>query len=912
MTKCEGDSNRSDFFAKRTPRFSCKRKIALRSLRSLRFHSKFPSPGGCRFFFAVTSTLMLAVTLHAAPDPPPFAELRSIFPPGAPVGGDVKVNVEGRHLDDLTVLQFSHPGLRGEKVDGGFQVNVSDDVPVGLYEVRARGRFGLSNPRPFAVSAWRESVESGGNQSLEKAHPIEIGQVISGRANERAYDFYRFSAEAGQRLLVECEASILDSQMDPVLVLLDAEGRELDRSRRSGLLDFPVGTTGDYGLKIYDFLYRGGADYFYRLTLHDGPYMDFILPPSGEPGGPASFTVYGRNLPGGESAPESSVAGRSLEKLTVTIDLPSESDFHPPEGILSPGQPADAAADWIEWRWHQDGRNSNPVRIHRALAPVTLENEPNDEPAQAMKVAPPCEVAGRFFPSRDRDWIEFEAAKDETWWIEIFSDRLGQPTDPFLLVQRVTKGEGGEEKVSDVKELYDAETKLGEREFDMDTRDAAWKFDVKESGTYRVMAQDLFHYAEPDPAHVYRLSVRRAAPDFRLVTVPEPPRSEDNNDRKVRPWHVFLRKGETRPFKVLALRRDDFQGEIELSVEGLPEGIRASAGSIPEKHDEGWLFLTAQDNGADWAGPVMVMGRATIQDRTVERVSRFATVVRHVDDFNNESIASRLASQAAVSASPFEPGWVRVRAANGQSLEAAVDSELEIPVALAREEGFDQNIKFKLAGHDALSKVKEWEVDGQTTNANWKINLKEYQVPPGEYHVALQGLTKGKYRNQPEAAAAAEEASQQTEASAKEAADAAQKASQEAEQAAQALKAAEELVGQTEVRLQELTQSLTQSPQDNDLLAAQTEADQKAADAKSALQRAMEMKTAAEQARAEAETRKAAAENLQKEAAERAKAAGERAKPRDVLLTIYSQPFTLKVAAPAPEPEDKKVAQKND
>ena len=82
------------------------------------------------------------------------------------------------------------------------------------------------------------------------------------------------------------------------------------------------------------------------------------------------------------------------------------------------------------------------------------EVEPNDKPREAQGITLPCKIAGSFFPAGDVDTFDFEAKKGELWWVEVVSERLGLPTDPFVLVQRVTK-EGAAEKLEDVAELND-------------------------------------------------------------------------------------------------------------------------------------------------------------------------------------------------------------------------------------------------------------------------------------------------------------------------------------------------------------------------------------------------------------------------------------------------------------------------
>jgi len=94
---------------------------------------------------------------------------------------------------------------------------------------------------------------------------------------------------------------------------------------------------------------------------------------------------------------------------------------------------------------------------------------------------------------------------------------LGYPTAPFALVQRVGKNDKGEETVSDLHELYASDANIGGPEFNTTTRDPSWRFEVKEDGIYRVRVSDLFNRYENNPRFVYRLSLRRESPDFRLV-----------------------------------------------------------------------------------------------------------------------------------------------------------------------------------------------------------------------------------------------------------------------------------------------------------------------------------------------------------------------------------------------------------
>jgi hypothetical protein len=86
--------------------------------------------------------------------------------------------------------------------------------------------------------------------------------------------------------------------------------------------------------------------------------------------------------------------------------------------------------------------------------PRPTKSSQHDKAKDAKKVTLPLDVAGSFFPAADVDSYEFEAKKGEVWWVEVASERIGRPTDPFVLVQHVAKN-GEVETLTDVAELYD-------------------------------------------------------------------------------------------------------------------------------------------------------------------------------------------------------------------------------------------------------------------------------------------------------------------------------------------------------------------------------------------------------------------------------------------------------------------------
>ena len=197
----------------------------------------------------------------------PTPRLLTIFPPGARVGSVCDVTVSGIDLDDGYALIFSNSNIvsqvKSNETSGlaepnKFIVTVASNVPPATYEVRIAGRFGISNPRRFAVGVLPELQES---PNLE----IPLGSTVNGHADGQSVDYFRFNAKKGQRILAICDAAALDSRLEPSLFLIDSQERELERSRRGGLLDFEAPVDGQYTIKLHDFLFNGGTEYFYRL-----------------------------------------------------------------------------------------------------------------------------------------------------------------------------------------------------------------------------------------------------------------------------------------------------------------------------------------------------------------------------------------------------------------------------------------------------------------------------------------------------------------------------------------------------------------------------------------------------------------------------------------------------------------------
>ena len=190
----------------------------------------------------------------------PVVRLLTVFPPGGKIGSQVEVALSGADLDEASQLHFSHTGITAKQKVGEtnglpeankFLVNIAAGVPPGIYEARVVGRFGISNPRAFVVSDLPETIAPTTNHSSATAAAIALDSIINGHAEANAVDFYKFTARKGQRILIECQAGEIDSRMEAAMILYDTAGKELQRDRSGGSLDFVAAADGEFRIKVY-------------------------------------------------------------------------------------------------------------------------------------------------------------------------------------------------------------------------------------------------------------------------------------------------------------------------------------------------------------------------------------------------------------------------------------------------------------------------------------------------------------------------------------------------------------------------------------------------------------------------------------------------------------------------------------
>lgn len=638
----------------------------------------------------------------------PAPRLLTTMPMGGQAGTQVEVAITGENLENVSALTFSTPKITarpvldagGKPVENRFLVSIAADAPVGVYDARVTSRLGVSSARAFSVSKVQELTRTRPNTTLETAMALPTNAICNATMTAKAVDYYSFQAVKGKRVAVDCAAVGIDSKLRPVVIIADAQGRDLLVNRTGGVLDFTPEKDGNCIIKVHALTFKGGADHFYRLSLAEVP---------GD--GPA------------------------------------------------PRQPATQMVSAMSWPPH-------------GLAPAapSKESEPNNLAAQVQKITLPYDGAGSFFPAADVDTYEFTAKKGETWWVEVASERLGLNTDPFVLVQRVTK-EGDKETLADVAELYDIASPMKVSSngysydgppYDAGSPDVLGKVEIKEDGTYRLSVRDLFGGTRNEPGNTYRLLVRQAAPDFSLAAWAVH-MTLRNGDRNALSKPIALRAGASMAFEVVAIRRDGFDGDIDLEMKNLPPGITATGLKIPAGKVQGWMIISADENAKPVVSVAEIAGSAQINGATVTRPCRVASMEWASKDGKQEIPSPRLMADVPVSVTDSEAAPLSIAAAEDKVWEAAAGQTLKIPLkAIWRNEFTDGVLKLK-AYATPLGTVKEVDLPIKAAGADLVLDFAAMKAKPGDYTIALYGSAVSKYRYNPEAVKLAEEQKKKAE-----------------------------------------------------------------------------------------------------------------------------------------------------
>jgi len=215
---------------------------------------------------------------------------------------------------------------------------------------------------------------------------------------------------------------------------------------------------------------------------------------------------------------------------------------------------------------------SNGIPYAVDTLPECFEREPNDGASSDQPVAVPIIVNGRIGTSGDMDVFRIDGEAGQRVVVEVYARRLNSPMDSLV---RVFDARGkmvawNDDHVQKDKHLH--MDRLGHVTHHADTYLTA---ELPESGVYYVQLSDAQHHGSE--AHSYRLRISPPRPDFALRATPS---------------SLSVLPGAVVPITVYALRKDGFEGAIDVRVKS-PQGFEIQGGRIPAGKNHARMTLLA-------------------------------------------------------------------------------------------------------------------------------------------------------------------------------------------------------------------------------------------------------------------------------------------------------------------------------
>jgi hypothetical protein len=715
---------------------------------------------------------LLAGTSLALADLPSIRFDR-LAPLGAAAGTTIEVEVTGADVEGVDELLFDHPGFSAKPVaadsktasgdtgtGGGrkrgrrrassrFQVTVAASVPPGTYDVRLVGRWGVSNPRLFAVShGLTDVMEKEPNNDAAQAQKIAVNSAVNGTFDGNGEDVFRFPAVKGQRIVIDCQAGRLDSPLDATMALSTADGKPLaasgDYNGRDPLIDFVAPADGEYLVTVYDLSYRGGSPY--RLVVSDRPHVETVWPRAVRAGDSTELAILGRNLGGGAARSALSIGDLPLEERRLRIapppdDVPKLGAYrfleHPTDHSVLPTA---ATCTLTGFQVRPLVETTAPsLTVHSLLvcdSAVTLEAEPNDEAAKPQSVALPLVLSGRFDGPRDADWFEFNVEEPGNYALDVYCERINGRADPYLVV---TDDQGNR-----VTELDDYGHRINA--FDGHLRDPSGVIGLAAKRKYRLLVQD--RYGRGGARYQYVLTIRKPRPDFYAAVI---------HSQNPGPGGTTIWRGGAVYLDVILHHREGFGGDVTITAENLPPGVHA-APTVIANNTRGQFILWAEGDAPEFTGSIRLLasGRRQGADKPTDaktgppKEEVFTREVRpYTRVWNDASQNSSRPTRELVVA-------VRDSAPFGLRFE---------PERVEVEAGKAAQLKLKLARHWADFRgdvnVLPLEFPGQFRLAATKIAAGQDELTvtidvqggtrPGEYTLAALGQAQVPFNKDPEA-----------------------------------------------------------------------------------------------------------------------------------------------------------------
>jgi hypothetical protein len=611
------------------------------------------------------------------------------------------------------------PGRRPQLNKIKVQFKVALDAPLGVRDVRIATPQGVSTLGQLVVVRDPVIRESKPNDTLQSAEAVTFPATICG-AIERPedVDFFKFHVAAGTALTFHVRCQRLQNKIhdlqehaDPILTLRNSSGSVLAANDNyffgDPLLHYQFQKDGDYNLEIRDARYSGNPYWQYSIEVSDRPFVTNVYPSRVSPGVPTHLHLVGYNLPADMSA---------------VLTLPSNA----PEGL-----------GWASVQC-SDGQMIHPVPVIVSRLPEVLEHPgDNNTPERAQTITVPAGISGRIECPGDVDCYAFEAKAGERFTFEVAAREHQSALDSYLRI------------LDDKGRVLAENDDSRDRFIHSDSLIENWSAPAK--GRYVVEIRDL--HLRGGPAFVYFLKVTHSLPFFRLET---------DTDK------TLLAPGIASVIFARAVRKNGFDGEVQLSVEGLPPGVSANCGRILANGTDGCIILHTAPDAKQAAANIRILGSGSYREKSGKEVA-LSAVARPLQEIYMPGGGRYHYPAEMHTVSVGDPLDLKSVTISPTSVSIKPGESKKIDVTLERKEGFNQTVTLDVVyqhlgsifGNSLPPGVKVDERASQTlltgSNSKGSIVLKaapdtkpvQNQQVPVMAHVSINFVVKMTYCAEP-------------------------------------------------------------------------------------------------------------------------------------------------------------------
>ena len=496
-------------------------------------------------------------------------EITSVFPLGGQPGASVDVQIRGHNLTGAyavwsartdfqaridrveTVVVKKEGQEAAEKSPPPEQVltrlQIDPSLSSGPYPLRIVAPVGVSNALDFWVQQETPTRETDRPHSDPKtAQRLSVPVAVDGVVAEAGeVDCYEFEAIRGQELVFEVNPQPVKAtlyqpggswfQPDRV-VRLDFDETLLPRYRQFSQprTSYRFPRTGRYLLRLSS----GTENAVYRLRIADL-----------QAASPAAHT---------ESWQERSFLRRLSSSWLRRL---WDRGFNPHLPMAPDKSPGASPSRRVQFP------GTGPAT--QALA-LVKEIEPNDDSTQAPSAPVPLILEGSVERPGDLDHLRFAAQAGQSLVFEIETSKTPYPYfNPKLLIL----DSEGREVFDNIYNRTTVQTMIYWKSTEAKTR-----YTFLESGEYTLQVRDVTS-RHGDPNFRYRVMIRPEIPHVGEVQVIEywENRSDVEIDR------VNLRPGEVKKLTVVIDREEGFDGDVVLTADRLPAGVKILPGTEVEQ-----------------------------------------------------------------------------------------------------------------------------------------------------------------------------------------------------------------------------------------------------------------------------------------------------------------------------------------